>query len=71
MPTCYKCGKRENSMKCICDDCIRPITAKMSKTELEGTIRTTQEEIDRLEKLQGSLIEEYAKKCETRKGGNK
>ena len=26
MPTCYKCGKRENAMKCVCDVCMdKPI----------------------------------------------
>ena len=71
MPTCYKCGKRENAMKCICDECISPNYMIMSKTQLEDCIRNTQNEIDRLEKLQGSLVEEYAKKCETRKGEKK
>lgn len=26
MPTCYKCGKQENAMQCICKNCIPHIT---------------------------------------------
>lgn len=71
MPTCYKCGKHENAMKCICDECISLNYLNymiMSKTQLEDCIRNTQNEINKLEKLQGSLVEEYVKKCEIRKG---
>ena len=26
MPVCYKCGKKENAMKCVCDVCMdKPI----------------------------------------------
>ncbi len=34
MPVCYNCGKRENAMKCMCEEC-----AKAPANEIDKLIR--------------------------------
>jgi hypothetical protein len=31
MPVCYKCGRKENAMKCACEDCINKPIAEIDK----------------------------------------
>jgi hypothetical protein len=49
MPTCYKCGKKENAMKCVCDVCmdkpIEEIDKLIRQIEMEKHCLTRQEDI--------------------------
>lgn len=31
MPVCYNCGKKENAMKCVCNDCMDKPIAEIDK----------------------------------------
>ena len=49
MPVCYKCGRKENAMKCACEDCInKPIE------EIDKLIRQLDSEKQCVEEDNGS-----------------
>ena len=49
MAKCYKCGKTENTMRCICEDCIKnpieEIDKMIRQLEMEKCCLTRQEDL--------------------------